>query len=107
MWTHLGTIKARDHEVRFVFDLDSYGGVYSPEIHVYLVGPNDSRAGRGPKGWPTWLRFGNRETWSDSLAVPVPHLTWRRAYKLRRYGALRLYKVNYRLLHAIARRYGD
>jgi hypothetical protein len=35
------------------------------------------------------------------LAVRVPHLTWKRAYQLRRVGALRLYRLNASLLRAL------
>lgn len=102
---HLGTITVRGHQVRFVLDTHARAGCYSPELHVYLHGPNGSPAGFGPKGWPALLvrafepgrawrrrnRPGAKPGWSNMLAVRLPHLTWWRAYRLRRIGAIRLY----------------
>jgi hypothetical protein len=49
---HLGTITIREHEIRFVLDTHARRGVYAPELHIHLKGPNGSPAGVGPKGWP-------------------------------------------------------
>lgn len=110
-WKHLGTVKVRKREYRFVLDTHSHFGCYSPELHVYLSGPNGSKAGFGPLGWSRrWKRFfpyyspGNEDTkqqWSSMLSFKVPHLPFRYSRgwpgPLRRVYLL-LYIANYRLL---------
>lgn len=115
--------RIRKHFVRVVTTSTDYGsGTYRPGIHLFLRGPNGSPNGCGPKAWPLHMRIrrfradhqwaktgwhkrntgpGHGYGWTNAIYIPVPHLTWARAYKLRRFGGLRLYKLNYRLVKAV------
>jgi hypothetical protein len=92
------------------FDLESRGGCYKPEIHLHRRGRNGSPAGFGPKPWPWvlsvlfppgWRRFNQngrpRFARHLMLAIPLPHVRWATAYRLRRFGGL----VAYRWVHLV------
>jgi hypothetical protein len=100
------------HVLRVVSTHNDYGsGCYRPGLHLFLKGPNGSISGTGPKGFPLhwkirklrarfprlltygWHRRypGHMRGASNSLYVPIPHLRWQEAYKLRRFGGLWLY----------------
>lgn len=104
------------HVIRLVTTAVDYGsGCYRPGIRLFLSGPNGSPAGTGPKAWPLhmalrsfrsrhsslWFgwhkRYGFVPTWTNCLYLPVPHIRWSTAYRLRRIGALSLYRADYRL----------
>lgn len=98
------------HKIRIVLDLNSRSGCYSPAVNAYLSGPNGSPAGVGPKSWPMplpWLfgvrydKHAPRKRNASMLQFRVPHLTFMRAYKLRRVGGLKLYRLNSRAIRAI------
>lgn len=98
----LSTRLLRGHRVRIVFVHDARAATYKPEVHVYLAGPNGSASGWGPKAWPLQERLRRRRdgsyrrSWSSGLTVPIPHVTWRAGYRLRRVGGLRAYRLVYR-----------
>ena len=106
----------RKHQGRVVTPSDDYGsGTVRPGLRLSLEGPNGSPAGSGPKAWPGhmpvrryrsnhhWAKTGwarrnhGHYSWTNSLYIPLPHIKWMRAYKLRRLGALRLYQAQYRV----------
>lgn len=93
------------HTLRFVFDRDAYAGTFRPELLIFLKGPNGSPAGIGPKGWPQWLAdmfrpyYNQKGRWSNSLHVRIPHVSWRFAYKYRRFGGMALYRLQSRFYY--------
>lgn len=69
-----------------------------PEVRVHRRGRNGSAAGFGPKCWPRLLR---RWTRGCALCVPLPYISWGRAYRLRRCGTLRVWRVLDRVYRTI------
>jgi hypothetical protein len=54
--------------------------------------------------WLLGRRYGAhdpRKRYASMLGVTIPHLTFRRAYKLRRVGGLKLFKLNSRIMRHI------
>lgn len=102
---HIGTIKVGSEEFRFVFDPESRGGCYSPALKVFRKGPNGSPAGIGYKQWPALLHklFPAGSGWTNMLLVRLPYVSFARAYKLRRIGALKVYAANQRFYYRITR----
>lgn len=95
---HLGTAKIAGDEIRFVLDTHGRAGCYRPILLVFRRGPNGSPAGVGPKGWPWWLHRerlggGEKRRWSNTIRVPLPHVSFATGYRLRRVGGLRAYKA--------------
>lgn len=110
-------IRIRQHTVRIVTTSEDYGSsTFRPGVRFFLTGPNGSPAGIGPKAWPGHMRVrqfrnahnwaktgwarqfrgtGAGYSWTNSLYVPLPHIKWRQAYRLRRFGALHLYRWQY------------
>jgi hypothetical protein len=66
-----------------VLDPESNGGVYSPRLALIR------RTGAGS---------------TDRRLVAVPTLSWRAAYRWRRFGALKLYALEHRIVYGIMRR---
>lgn len=61
-----------------------------PVVFIGRSGPNGSPAGHGPKGFPAFMvRDGGR--WSNVVKVPLPYISWRTGYRLRRVGGIRLH----------------
>ncbi len=89
MSRHLGTIRVRQDEFRFVLDTHGRGGCYYPILHCFQKGPNGSVAGIGPKTSHTWT---------------LPHLPWHTAYRLRKVGAIRVYQVISRMYRRIEKK---
>lgn len=69
--------KVRGRNLAIAFDHHGRAGCYYPVITVH---------------------YGGRR-----LRVPVPHVSWARGWKLRHLGGLRLYAINYRIIHALFR----
>ena len=69
-----------------VFGLDpqARAGVYSPEVFVHW------RRGRGYVG-------------GHSIRIRVPHVTFARGYRLRRFGGLHAYRIVSRIIHTLGR----
>jgi hypothetical protein len=61
--------RGESHVMAIALDHQSYGGVYSPGIHVYHHG------GYGYRGGYSWH-------------ILMPYLPWKIAYKFRRIGAM-------------------
>lgn len=99
---------------RFCFNLYGRGGCYDPNITASRTGPNGSIAGVGPKGWPKPLgwafgsdrhhnashgggkfggRVGGHRGYRGTLLFGLPHLPFRHAYKLKRFGGLRVARI--------------
>lgn len=106
---HLHTFTLGAHRVRVCVVLRSRGGCYSPALWIYLRGPNGSPAGVGPKGWPRVFRplfpsyNGRRDRWSHMLHVPLPHVPFRTARRLRHVGGFLAYRACYRAWAALER----
>ena len=98
---HARNIQAGRHTFRVVYSFHEG----RPELHVHLRGPNGSPAGIGPKGWPRLFRplfpdYGHgRDRWSSMIALPVPFVSWRTGYRLRRFGGIRIHQAAYRLFN--------
>lgn len=96
--TRAQDFKIGAHTVRVCVSLNGKGGMYEPHVSLHLKGPNGSPNGVGPKGWPKSLwrlyPYYNRtpDHWSSTLEIPLPHVSWARGYKLRRFGGLFAYK---------------
>ena len=86
------------HTIRVVRSLNGRAGTYYPTIRLSLTGPNGSVSGYGPKGFPRWMsRLTKMDRyytsgWSNSITITLPHLRFRHAYKLKRFGGLWLYR---------------
>ena len=110
------------HTVRLVTTSTDYGsGMFRPGIRLFLKGPNGSPAGIGPKAWPlhwrirrfrdnhAWAKTGwhrrnhGHYGWSSDIYIPVPHLKWHQAYRLRRFGGLRVYGALYPIYKRLGR----
>jgi hypothetical protein len=94
----LGDVNVLGHTVRAVY-WDDAPFTHKPGVTLYLTGPNGSVSGRGPKAWPLQERRRRRanakgvyRTWTNGVTITMPTLTFRQAYRLRRLGALRLYR---------------
>jgi hypothetical protein len=84
--TRAQDVKLGAHTVRLSATLNDGGsGMYRPHVTFFLRGPNGSIAGTGPKPFPLLKR--------TSFSVTLPHLSWGTAYRLRRVGSLRLYRL--------------
>ena len=66
--------------VRVSISLNNGGsGCYGPNATLFFKGPNNSVSGYGQTRQP--------------INFTLPHLPWYRAYKLRRFGALKVYSL--------------
>lgn len=72
------------------FDHSARGGCYNPEIHFIYRQPAPE------PGRPNVIRY-------RRLNIRVPVLGWPRAYAWRRFGALRLYSLEMRIVYRLFR----
>ena len=78
----LGTVRTDDGTplVRLKLVARYYAGRETPLVTIYRNGRNGSPAGAGPVG--------------PYRTVTLPHLKWATAYKYKRFGGLRAYRLS-------------